>query len=115
MDSERAAGRAQQRDQAGGEWDAAGSLKRNAKRPDDEVTPLLGNSGGSSEDGSNELQEHQWEGFADFEGVTWRHRPSVSSAPDVETHVPFTDTSTAVLATALLFPLCHCNWRHHSP
>jgi hypothetical protein len=80
MDNEREYGEGAQRDQAGGNWDAVGSLKRNAKRPDDEVTPLLGNAGDSSEAGGNASQEPQWDGFEDFEGLTWWYRPSVSLA-----------------------------------
>lgn len=70
-----------------GNWDAVGSLRRNAKRPDEEVTPLLGNSGSSSEDLGNTSQEREWEGFDDFEGLTWWHRPSVSWAHVVDPHV----------------------------
>lgn len=61
-----------------GNWNAVGSLKRNTKRPDDEVTPLLGNSDGSSENGGNGPTVPEWEGNADYEGLTWWHRPSVS-------------------------------------
>jgi hypothetical protein len=64
------------------DWGARGSLRRNAgldKGLDDEVTPLLGNgesSSGASGDGSG--GRHEWEGAADFEGLTWWHTPSVS-------------------------------------
>lgn len=67
-------------EQTGGHWDAVGSLKRNAKRPSDEVTPLLDNGRGSSADRGNGPQEPPWEGAADFEGLTWLHKPSVSWA-----------------------------------
>ena len=80
MDNEREYREEVQRDQARGNWDAMGSLKRNAKRPDDEVRPLLGNARDSSEDSGDTSQEPQWEGFADFEGLTWWYRPSVSLA-----------------------------------
>ena len=67
-----------------GNWDAVGSLKRNAKRPADEVTPLLGNNAGSSEDGGIEATvPEEWEGNADYDGLTWWHRPSVSLAHPV--------------------------------
>lgn len=65
-------------------WDAIGSLKRNAKRPDDELTPLLGNSGGSSENSENGPTIPEWEGNADYEGLTWWYRPSVSLAHCVD-------------------------------
>jgi hypothetical protein len=80
MDNEREYEGEGPRDQAGGNWNAAGSLKRNAKRPDDEVTPLLDDGGSSSDDDGNGSSEPQWEGFTDFEGLTWWHRPSVSWA-----------------------------------
>jgi hypothetical protein len=81
------------REQAGGDngnWDAVGTLKRIAKRPDDEVTPLLGNSGGSSDEGGNAPTIPEWEGNADYEGLTWWHRPSVSLVHDVN-KVPSTE------------------------
>jgi hypothetical protein len=81
MDNEReydGEGHVRQERSGSGNWDAVGSLKRNAKRPDDEVTPLLANGGDSSEDAENGVAQPEWEGFADFEGLTWWYRPSVS-------------------------------------
>lgn len=46
------------------------------KQSSDEVTPLLGN-GNSSEDNGNEHGETEWEGFADFEGLSSWQRPSL--------------------------------------
>ncbi|KAG0647000.1 Proton-coupled folate transporter [Hyphodiscus hymeniophilus] len=84
MDNEREyGGRESLRDgieQAGadnGHWDAVGSLKRNAKRPDTEVTPLLGNSSGLSEERVDGPAVPEWEGNADHEGLTWWYKPSL--------------------------------------
>jgi hypothetical protein len=63
-----------------GNWDAVGSLKKNAKRPDDEVSPLLSNSGSSSENSSNVPAVTAWEGKGDHEGLPWWQKPSVSLA-----------------------------------
>ena len=63
-----------------GHWDAVGSLKRNAKRPVDEVTPLLSNSSGPPDEHGNGLTVSEWEGNADFVGLTWWRTPSVSLA-----------------------------------
>lgn len=56
-------------------WGAADSL-RNATRSADEITPLLDNN--TSEDDGKRSGEPEWEGFAEFEGLSWWHRPSVS-------------------------------------
>ena len=46
---------------------------------DSEGSPLLGNEHGSAQgDSGNSSSEHDWVGSADYEGLTWRHRPSVS-------------------------------------
>lgn len=68
-------------------WGARNSLRRHAGldkiQGDSEVTPLL--ASGSSASGSNGQGDGdgngdapQWEGHADFEGLNWRHKPSVS-------------------------------------
>jgi len=60
-------------------WGAKDSLRRNAglnKTTLNEVTPLLGGGSGSSQDGE-ERMESGWAGHADFEGLSWRHKPSV--------------------------------------
>jgi hypothetical protein len=59
-------------------WGAKDSLRRNAgmrKRASDEATPLLGDRQGNDNDNSRRGSE--WEGHADFEGLTWWHKPSV--------------------------------------
>ncbi len=59
-------------------WGAKDSLRRNAglnKRASDEVTPLLGD--GQGDDVDNNRRGSEWEGHADFEGLTWWHKPSV--------------------------------------
>jgi hypothetical protein len=65
----------------GGEnWGAKDSLRRNAeiyKGADDEVTPLLA-SGGSEEDDNDDRRSTEWEGHADFDGLPWWRKPSVS-------------------------------------
>lgn len=69
-------------------WGAKNSLRRHAgldkKQRDSEVTPLLA-SGSSASDSTNNGrgdggEESDWEGHADFEGLNWRHKPSVSCA-----------------------------------
>lgn len=66
-------------------WGAKNSLRRHAgldrKQGDSEVTPLLASGSGSSTSGSTVREDGgapQWEGHADFEGLSWRHKPSVS-------------------------------------
>ncbi|KAH6715887.1 major facilitator superfamily domain-containing protein [Leptodontidium sp. 2 PMI_412] len=67
-------------------WGARNSLRRHAGldkiQGDSEVTPLL--ASGSSASGSNGQGDGdgngdapQWEGHADFEGLNWRHKPSM--------------------------------------
>ena len=61
-------------------WGAKDSLKRNAgmnKISSDEITPLLDSGSGSSEGDGEDQTETVWAGYADFEGVTWWHKPSV--------------------------------------
>merc|ERR1712093_610998 len=66
-------------------WGAKNSLRRHAgldkKQRDSEVTPLLA-SGSSASDSTNNGrgdggEESDWEGHADFEGLNWRHKPSM--------------------------------------
>jgi len=61
-------------------WGARDSLRRNFRRvtkTQDEVTPLLGSgSGSSSEDGGN--REAEWEGYADYVGLSFWKKPTVS-------------------------------------
>ncbi|KAK0111573.1 hypothetical protein ONS95_001922 [Cadophora gregata] len=67
-------------------WGAKNSLRRHAGldkkiQRDSEVTPLLA-SGSSASDSTNNGREDgedapQWEGEADFEGLNWRHKPSM--------------------------------------
>lgn len=64
-------------------WGAANSLRRNAGMPkstDGESSPLLGNGSGSGSDAEHirDSNDFQWEGSADFDGLTWWTRPSVS-------------------------------------
>ncbi|KAL2065767.1 hypothetical protein VTL71DRAFT_3437 [Oculimacula yallundae] len=61
-------------------WGAKNSLRRNAgldkTQEESEGTPLL--ASGSSASGSNGQEDApQWEGHADFEGLEWRHKPSM--------------------------------------
>lgn len=66
----------------GAGWSAVDSLRRNAglnKMAEDEVTPLLSSGGSSSEENDdNARRDSEWDGNADFEGLAWRQRPSVS-------------------------------------
>ncbi|CZR64024.1 related to tetracycline-efflux transporter [Phialocephala subalpina] len=58
-------------------WGAKDSLRRNAglhKQASDEVTPLLA---GGQGDQDNNRRGSEWEGHADYDGLTWRHRPSM--------------------------------------
>jgi len=78
-------------------WGAQDSLKRNASLrktkgtgDDNEATPLLGNGNGGSGSGSGSngggsglvdngsATELEWDGLADFEGLPWWRKPSVS-------------------------------------
>jgi hypothetical protein len=90
-------------------WGAKHSLRRNAgldKIATTEATPLLG-SGSGSESGSSqadneERTETEWAGHADFEGLTWWHKPSVS----IPTVVPeFKLISADVLAAGPVLSL----------
>jgi hypothetical protein len=67
---------------SGENWGAKTSLRRNAelyKDADDEVTPLLASGSGSSNtDYNDDRRSSEWEGHADFEGVKWWRKPSVS-------------------------------------
>lgn len=76
-------------------WGAEDSLRGNLPSLDrnvDEATPLLGNgaaSGINSADNGH-TTEVEWEGYADFEGLSWWRRPSVSctfplSIPELKT------------------------------
>ncbi|KAE8442992.1 hypothetical protein EG329_002455 [Mollisiaceae sp. DMI_Dod_QoI] len=59
-------------------WGAKDSLRRNAalnKRATDEVTPLLDD--GQGDDIDNNRRDSEWEGHADYEGLTWWHKPSM--------------------------------------
>jgi hypothetical protein len=67
-------------------WGAKDSLRRNAglnRISSDEITPLLDSGSGNSEDGRSDNTMGEWAGSADFEGLGWRHKPSV------RTTVPF--------------------------
>ncbi|OWP02497.1 hypothetical protein B2J93_2705 [Marssonina coronariae] len=74
----------------GGTWGAENSLRRHAAdagwKPlgSDEVTPLLASGstspsgtghGDGNENGNGKTQE--WEGYADYDGLTWWHKPSM--------------------------------------
>jgi len=83
MDTEADALRQPNDTQTGGKsWGAQDSLRRNARldmaADDSEATPLLGNGGSSAGSSVNETGGQEWEGAADFEGLTWWHTPSVS-------------------------------------
>lgn len=58
-------------------WGAKDALKKNAglRKRADEDTPLLGD--GQGNDNDNSRRGSEWEGHADFEGLTWWHTPSV--------------------------------------
>ncbi len=61
-------------------WGARESLRRNAglnKISVDEITPLLDSGSGSERESGEERTEMEWAGHADFEGLTWWHKPSV--------------------------------------
>jgi hypothetical protein len=61
-------------------WGAKDSLRRNAgldKRSDGENTPLLDSGSSSEQEESEDRTEAEWAGHADFEGLSWRHKPSV--------------------------------------
>ncbi|CZT10847.1 hypothetical protein WAI453_007964 [Rhynchosporium graminicola] len=65
-------------------WGAKNSLRKNAgldKIPEDsEFAPLLArgiSASGSNDNGQNTGDAPLWEGHADFEGLEWRHRPSM--------------------------------------
>jgi hypothetical protein len=101
--------------QAGKDWGAQDSLRRNAglnKGVNDEVTPLLG-SGSASGDSGDGNGQTGWSGHADFEGLTWWQRPSVSYYPNFwhGRVLTFVD----VLAAAALLPFRpRIRWSHRS-
>ncbi len=65
-------------------WGAKNSLRSLAgldkKLARGETTPLLGNGSGSDSDNGNNGDSSSlvWQGDADFEGLSWRKKPSVS-------------------------------------
>lgn len=68
--------------QAGTEgWGARDSLRRNFrmdKKTDDEVTPLLGSGSGSGDSSENgRAEEVEWEGYADYKGLSKWKKPTV--------------------------------------
>jgi hypothetical protein len=63
---------------------ALDEVRRSAKGPSDEASPLLGQSGGSSGDGTNGPAVPEWEGKADYDGLPWWQRPSVRSAYPID-------------------------------
>ncbi|PQE31538.1 tetracycline-efflux transporter protein [Rutstroemia sp. NJR-2017a WRK4] len=72
----------QGRDEGGQKyWGAREALRNHTKgyksRTTSEVSPLLGNDATSSRTGDGGSEEPVWEGHADFEGLTWWHKPSV--------------------------------------
>ena len=96
----------------GGEnWGARDSLRRNAelyKGADDEVTPLLA-SGGSEEDDNGDRRSTEWEGHADFEGLPWWRKPSVSSFRSFCERILM---AIGVLVITPILPLISRNWWH---
>lgn len=67
-------------------WGAKNSLRRvadrNKLRGHEEATPLLAGGRDDDHSGYGDARErgraaHEWEGQADYEGLTWWHRPSV--------------------------------------
>jgi hypothetical protein len=88
-------------------WGAKDSLRRHAelnKMASNEATPLLGSGSGSgsSQEDNEERTETEWAGHADFEGLTWWHKPSVRIAISVPESKLI---STDVLATGpILLP-----------
>jgi len=85
-------------------WGARESLRRNAglnKIPVDEITPLLDSGSGSEREYEEDRTETEWAGHADFEGLTWWHKPSVRTTINVH---EFKLMSTDVLATGPVLP-----------
>jgi len=95
-------------------WGAKDSLRKHKGLDNitsSEVSPLLGSGSGSSQDGE-ERRESQWAGFADYEGLTWRHKPSVRT--------PFISVgsklmSVDILADRPILPPDACYGRYHGP
>ena len=100
----------------GANWSAEDSLRRNAglnKVADEEVTPLLGNGGRSSEDNRDTpRRDSEWDGNVDFEGLTWWHRPSVSW---IRFFCDSVLMNTGLLVITTILPLCHCFRWHTGP
>jgi hypothetical protein len=96
-------------------WGAKDSLRRNAgldKRSNGENTPLLDSGSSSEQEDSEDRTETEWAGNADFEGLTWWHKPSVR----ITVHVPeFKLISTDVLAAGPLLPSHTRHGRHPGP
>jgi hypothetical protein len=46
-------------------------------RVENETTPLLDGGTARPRDGQNANEEHEWEGTADFKGLSWWKTPSV--------------------------------------
>jgi hypothetical protein len=96
---------------AGENWGAKDSLRRNAelyKTADDEVTPLLA-SGDREEEDNDDRRSTEWEGHADFDGLPWWRKPSVSSFRSSCGHIL---TAIGVLAITPILSLISRNWWH---
>lgn len=100
-------------------WGAKDSLKRNFrmdKKSDDEVTPLLGSGSGSGSGRSSEYGragESEWEGYADYEGLSTWKKPTVGWGLTSSDASRLTVTGVLVIATIL--PLRSRGWRYPGP
>jgi len=96
-------------------WGAKDSLRRNAGMKtisNDEITPLLDSGSGRSEEDNEDRTETAWAGHADFEGLTWWHKPSVRIT---SVGTQFKLMCLDVLAAWPLLPPHTCHGRHHGP
>ncbi len=97
-----------------GNWGAEDSRNNlpSLDRKVDEATPLLANGGSSGINSAvdGHTIEVEWEGYADFEGLSWWRRPSVSwtfSYPNSDL------TATGLLAPTSILPVRPCCRRNH--
>ena len=86
-------------------WGAVDSLRRLSADGASEQTPLLGNGGTT-----DTRKASVWEGEADFEGVVWWRKPSVSSNQNASKYGRL--TSPGRLAFTSILPLRACIGRN---
>jgi hypothetical protein len=86
-----------------------------ASDSEDEDAPLLSPTErvhGIADDSDSERSEYEWPGEADFKGLSWWNRPSVSTA--IQPFYTLQLTMIDILAPPAILPVHHgVRWHHH--